>query len=107
MPQGGKQYLIKVVDRRRNGKVAQRIEAQLGAARARQGRDPRGAGPGDMVVTAGQARLMRGDGLPLRVVDLGRSAASAGAPTRGRAGGRHRRGTRRGAPALSTRGRSG
>jgi membrane fusion protein (multidrug efflux system) len=38
---------------------------------------------GDTVVTAGQANLMRGDGLPVRVVDIGRAApGGASTPTR-------------------------
>jgi membrane fusion protein (multidrug efflux system) len=45
-----------------------------------------GVAAGDVVVTAGQSRLLRGDALPVRVVDLGNPTASgktAGGPTAG------------------------
>lgn len=35
-----------------------------------------GLAAGDLVVTAGQARLLRGEGLPLRVVEVGRRGAA-------------------------------
>lgn len=78
VPQGGKQYLIKVVDGP-GGKVSQRIEAKLGMRVFGRVEVLEGLKEGDVLVTAGQARLMRGDALPVRVVDL----ASAGrAPAR-------------------------
>jgi membrane fusion protein, multidrug efflux system len=75
LPQGGKQFLIKAVDAPASGatpagKVSQRIEAKLGVRNAGKVEILQGLVEGDLVVTAGQGRLMRGDGLPLRVVDL-------------------------------------
>lgn len=70
VPQGGKQYLIKVVDGPQ-GKQSQRIEAQLGVRIAGHAEVLQGLAEGDLVVTAGQARLMRGDALPLRIVQVG------------------------------------
>ena len=77
VPQGGKQYVVKVVDGPK-GKVAQRIEAQLGARLPGKAQILQGLSDGDLVVTAGHARLMRGDGQAVRVVQLG---AAAGAPS--------------------------
>ena len=83
VPQGGKQYVIKVVDapagvppaasqpgRAGGNKVSQRIEARIGVRQAGKVEILEGLVPGDVVVTAGQARVMRADGLPLRIVDI-------------------------------------
>ena len=70
VPLGTKQYLIKVVDGAK-GKVSQRIEARLGLRVPGKVEILEGVAAGDIVVTAGQARLMRGDGAALRVVELG------------------------------------
>jgi membrane fusion protein, multidrug efflux system len=77
LPQGGKQFLIKAVDAPASGatpagKVSLRLEAKLGVRQAGKVEILQGLAEGDMVVTAGQGRLMRGDGLPLRVVELGK-----------------------------------
>ncbi|MDH5538689.1 MAG: efflux RND transporter periplasmic adaptor subunit [Rhizobacter sp.] len=69
VPQGGKQYLIKIVDGER-GKVSQRIEARLGLRVPGKVEVLEGLRANDIVVTAGQSRLMRGDGLPVKVVDI-------------------------------------
>ncbi len=71
VPQGGKQYIVKVVDGA-NGKVSQRIEARVGLRLPGKAEVLEGLAAGDLVVTAGQARLMRGDALPVKVVDLAR-----------------------------------
>ena len=72
VPQGGKQYLVKVVDGPQ-GPMAQRIEAQIGLRLPGKVEVLDGLAAGDRVVTAGHGRLMRGDALPLKVIDLGRS----------------------------------
>jgi membrane fusion protein (multidrug efflux system) len=69
VPQGGKQFVFKVVDGA-NGKVSKRIEARIGLRLPGKVEILEGLAAGDSVVTAGQARLMRGDALPLKVVDL-------------------------------------
>ena len=74
VPQGGRQILIKVVDGP-GGKVSQRIEARLGVRLPGKVEIVEGLKAGDVVVTAGHARLMRGDALPVRAVDIGRDAA--------------------------------
>lgn len=86
VPQGGKQYLIKVVDGP-TGKVSQRLEARIGLRLPGRVEILEGLAAGDRVVTAGQARLMRGDGLPLTVVEVGSGAApAASAPVRAASG---------------------
>jgi membrane fusion protein (multidrug efflux system) len=77
VPQGGKQYLYKVVDGPSGSKVAQRIEAKLGLRLAGKVEILEGVAAGDRVVTAGQAALGRGEARPLRIVDVDRPAAPA------------------------------
>jgi membrane fusion protein (multidrug efflux system) len=87
VPQGGKQYLVKLVDGPSGGKLSQRIEAKIGMRIPGKAEILDGVAAGDLVVTAGQARLMRGDGLPVRVIDLDRAGArSPGAPAGGASG---------------------
>jgi len=76
VPQGGKQYLLKVVDVP-SGKTTQRLEARLGLRIPGQVEILEGLAAGDVVVTAGQARLMGADGLPVRVVEVGGAKAGA------------------------------
>lgn len=86
VPQGGRQYLIKVVDGPA-GKVSQRLEARIGLRLPGRVEILDGLASGDLVVTAGQARLMRADGLPLTVVEVGGSAVpAASAPARAASG---------------------
>jgi membrane fusion protein (multidrug efflux system) len=77
VPQGDRQWLVKVVDGP-DGKVSKRVEARLGLRVAGKAEVLDGVAAGDLVVTAGQARLMRGDGVPLRVIDLARAGAAGG-----------------------------
>ncbi len=79
VPLGGKQYLYKVVDGP-NGKVANRIEARIGLRLPGKVEVLEGLAAGDVVVTAGQARLGRGEAVPLRVVDLSRPPGAAARP---------------------------
>jgi membrane fusion protein (multidrug efflux system) len=87
VPQGGKQYLFKVADGP-DGKVAKRIEARIGLRLPGKVEVLDGLAAGDLVVTAGQARLARGDAAPIRIVDLNRAggprpAGAASAPATG------------------------
>jgi membrane fusion protein, multidrug efflux system len=79
VPQGGKQYIYKVVDTA-NGKVANRIEAQIGLRLPGKVEVLEGLAAGDLVVTAGQARLGRGEAVPLKVVDISQPGGAARAP---------------------------
>ncbi len=74
VPQGGKQYLIKVIDAPQ-GLVSQRVEADMGMRVPGKVELLSGVKAGERVVTAGQARLMRGDALPLRIVDVEQEGA--------------------------------
>lgn len=86
VPVGGKQFIIKVVEGEA-GKppTAQRLEARLGARlpgkvellSAADAPQNKRLMPGDRVVTAGQARLLRGEGQPLKVVDVDKAMGSA------------------------------
>lgn len=85
VPLGGKQYVFKAVDGPATGtadlarppaKVSQRVEAKLGVRQAGKVEILEGVAPGDLVVTAGHQRLLRGDALPLRVMDLARAGES-------------------------------
>lgn len=76
VPMGGKQYVIKVVGSPQGGQRAQRVEARLGQRANGKVELLAGVAEGDLVVLAGQARLMRGDDLPVRVVDLARPAGA-------------------------------
>jgi membrane fusion protein, multidrug efflux system len=81
VPLGEKQYLFKVVDGPGGTKVAKRMEARIGHRVPGKVEVLEGVAAGDVVVIAGQARLLRGDALPVRVVDLtGQSGATAPAP---------------------------
>ena len=79
VPQGGQQYLYKVVDGP-NGKVASRIEARIGLRLPGKVEVLDGLVAGDLVVTAGQARLGRGEAVPLKVVDISRPGGAGRAP---------------------------
>jgi membrane fusion protein (multidrug efflux system) len=70
VPQGGKQFLVKVVDGEK-GPVSQRLEARIGVRLQGKVEILEGLREGERVVTAGQERLMRGDAQPLRIVQVG------------------------------------
>jgi membrane fusion protein (multidrug efflux system) len=81
VPVGTKQFVFKVVDAGDGKKVSQRIEARLGLRLPGKVEVLEGLKAGDSVVTAGHARLLRGDAVPLRVVDLARpQGGAAGKP---------------------------
>ena len=77
VPMGGKQYLFKVIEGP-DGKVARRLEARIGLRLPGKVEVLEGLAPGELVVTAGQARLTRGDAVPIRVVDISRAGAPRG-----------------------------
>ena len=100
VPQGGKQFLVLAVAASSGGAsapggkdngggpslVSKRIEARLGVRLAGKVEILDGLKPGDLIVTAGQARVMRADGLPLRVIDLDKPAGGGGKKPAGAAG---------------------
>jgi membrane fusion protein, multidrug efflux system len=85
VPQGARQLIFKVVEGADGKKVAQRLEVKIGLRLPGQVEVMGGLAPGDSVVTAGHGRLLRGENLPVRVVDLskpgaGRSGGKSGGP---------------------------
>ena len=84
VPVGAKQFLFKVVDGADGKKVSQRIEARLGMRLRGKVEVLADVKAGDLLVTAGHGRLMRGDAVPVRVVDLskpqGQAKSEAGKP---------------------------
>jgi len=75
VPQGTRQFIYKVVDDGKGGKMARRVEAKLGLRMPGKVEILEGLAAGDLVVTAGQARLARGDNVPVRPIDLASVAA--------------------------------
>ncbi len=86
VPVGGKQFIFKVASAADGKKVAQRIEAKLGLRLPGRVEVLEGLSLGDTVVTAGHARLLRGNDVPVRVIDLARTGAPAGAASGGARG---------------------
>jgi membrane fusion protein (multidrug efflux system) len=80
VPVGGRQYLYRIVEGANGQKVAQRLEARMGLRLPGKVEILQGLQGGDLVATAGQARLTRGDNLPVRVIELGGAAAASAAP---------------------------
>lgn len=86
VPQGGKQFVIKAVAPEAGVTlppevkfVSLRQEVKLGVRRQGKVEIVDGVALGDTVVVAGQQRLQK-DGSPLRIVELGKPAASSAAP---------------------------
>lgn len=76
VPQGGKQYLLKVVQRGQGqAPSTQRLEAKLGQRLPGKVEVLEGLSAQDWVVTAGQAKLMRGEGQAIKLVQLEPGAA--------------------------------
>lgn len=92
VPLGEKQYIFRVEDGAEGKKLSRKLEARLGLRLPGRVEVLQGLKPGDTVVTAGHGRLLRGDGLPVRVVDLSRAggppakAGGAAAPGSGASG---------------------
>jgi len=86
VPQGARQLIFKVVDGADGKKVSQRMEAKIGLRLPGKVEILEGLKAGDAVVTAGHGRLMRGESVPVRVVDLTRPPGPPGPPA-GKAGG--------------------
>lgn len=94
VPQGGRQFVIRAVAPSvlpvapenlppETKFVSMRQEVKLGVRRQGQVEILEGLSEGQTVVLAGQQRLQK-DGTPLRIVELGRPAASAPAPAASR-----------------------
>ena len=78
VPLGDEQFLIKVVDGPDGRKLSQRLAAKIGIRVPGRVEILEGLAPGDLVVTAGHARLLRGPAQALRVVQMGGRVGTAG-----------------------------
>jgi membrane fusion protein (multidrug efflux system) len=78
VPMGTKQMIFKVTEGADGKKVSQRLEARVGLRLPGKVEILEGLKAGDTVVTAGHARLLRGDGVPLRVIDINKPGAGSG-----------------------------
>ncbi|MCV2370837.1 efflux RND transporter periplasmic adaptor subunit [Roseateles oligotrophus] len=76
VPQGGKQYIIKLQEDGAGPATAQRFEAKLGLRLPGKVEILSGLKAGDRVVTAGQAKLMRGEGQVLKIIDVDKQGIS-------------------------------
>lgn len=86
VPIGGKQFLIQVVEGPDGAKVSRRLEAKIGLRLPGKVEILEGLSAGDVVVTAGQASLLRADGLRVRIVEVGGSVGPRSANAASRAG---------------------
>jgi membrane fusion protein (multidrug efflux system) len=86
VPLGNRQVVFKVTDAPGGGKVAQRAEVKIGMRVPGRVEILDGVTAGDVLVIAGQARLMRGENLAVRVVDLNRPRGPGGPGGHGAAG---------------------
>ena len=87
VPLGAQQMIFKVAQGADGKPVSQRLEARIGLRLPGKVEILSGLKAGDTVVTAGHARLLRGDGLLLRVIDLSRPAGPASGAAARAAGG--------------------
>ncbi len=90
VPQGGRQFVIKLVEGPNDTRISKRVEVKVGLRSPGKVEILEGLEPGDTVVTAGQQRVPR-DGIAVTVVDLSAprgarpAAAAASAPGAGAA----------------------
>lgn len=102
VPLGTSQLLFKVVEAPGGQKLAQRLEAKVGLRLPGRVEILEGVQPGDVLVTAGHGRLLRGNNLPVRTIDLSRAAEApgkSGAALPGAPAGSRPAGARPGTPA--------
>ena len=78
VPLGNRQVVFKIVDGPSGGKIAQRADVKIGMRVPGKAEILDGLSAGDVIAVAGQSRLMRGENLPVRVVDLSRPRGPGG-----------------------------
>jgi membrane fusion protein (multidrug efflux system) len=88
VPLGSRQVVFKIVDGPSGAKIAQRSEVKIGMRVPGKVEILDGLAAGDVIVVAGQSRLVRGENLAVRVVDLSRTRGPGGpgGPGAGRPG---------------------
>ncbi len=72
VPQGGRQFVIKLIDGPNDTRISQRVEVKVGLRSPGKVEILAGLEPGDQVITAGQQRVTK-DGTAVTVVDLSAS----------------------------------
>ena len=82
VPQGGKQFVIKLLDGADKGtdketRTTQRVEVKIGIRKPGKVEIVEGLVEGDEVITAGQQRVQK-DGTSVKVIELGRGAGRPG-----------------------------
>lgn len=78
VPQGNKQFLFKVLEGEGGAKVAQRVEVRVGVRVPGKAEILDGVQAGEVIVLTGHSRLLRGDKLPVRIVDMSRPQGARG-----------------------------
>ncbi len=87
VPQGNRQFIFKLESDGKGGQQARRLQAKLGLRLEGKVELLEGLSAGDLVVTAGHARLLRAEVTPVRVIDLARAGQPrGGAPGRAASG---------------------
>ena len=82
VPQAGRQFVYRLIDGPdQDTKTAQRVEVKVGVRRPGRVEITDGLRAGDLVITAGQQRVQK-DGMPVRVMEIGRAAGGAAGPAR-------------------------
>ncbi|MBC7378973.1 MAG: efflux RND transporter periplasmic adaptor subunit [Burkholderiaceae bacterium] len=76
VPQGGRQFVLKVVDGPDGAKVSQRVEVKVGIRRPGRVEITSGLNEGDRIITAGQQRVQK-DGTAVRIIQVAQAAAGA------------------------------
>lgn len=87
VPLGDRQFVFKIVDTEGGGQRAQRVPAEIGLRLPGQVELLSGIAAGDLVVTAGHARIAREASVPVRVIDLDAAAPGGGEAAPRRNGG--------------------
>ncbi len=82
VPQGNRQFVVKIVDGADGSRTTQRVEVKVGIRRPGRVEITEGVQEGDWIVTAGQQRVQR-DGTKVRVVDLNANQAPGQSPEGG------------------------
>jgi membrane fusion protein, multidrug efflux system len=78
VPQGERQLIFKIVNGPHGQSVSQRVPARIGLRLPGKVEILEGIKEGDTVVTAGHTRLLRGDAVPVRVIELNAPPKPAG-----------------------------
>jgi membrane fusion protein (multidrug efflux system) len=74
VPQGGRQFVLKVVDGPDGTKINQRVEVKVGIRRPGRVEITSGLNEGDRIITAGQQRVQK-DGTVVRIIQVAQAAA--------------------------------